>query len=257
MMWSPSYQPELYHHGIKGQKWGVRRYQPYADGSFGKTGRRIQRAERIAERGTPRSYGRAMTKLSRLGGEASSKYAEYSERYNALVTKHHKARDAGKDKKAARLEAKAWKMRAKLEVENANRKVAIKKFAKLGADAAEKGYDIKLTPEYRQSAKARRDQMTAQYCLGIIGNVAVVAANTAADSDYRKAHNTDFSPYAYSSLRTKVTKNKNSTSKTFSAPSSVTPSKGSVAKTVAKDAVRTDMANYYSLHSRWRREGDW
>lgn len=25
--WIPTYQPELYHHGIKGQKWGVRRFQ--------------------------------------------------------------------------------------------------------------------------------------------------------------------------------------------------------------------------------------
>lgn len=30
---------ELYHHGIKGQKWGVRRYQ-YADGTYTPAGRK-------------------------------------------------------------------------------------------------------------------------------------------------------------------------------------------------------------------------
>lgn len=33
--WFPTYQPELYHHGIKGQKWGVRRFQPYPKGYTG------------------------------------------------------------------------------------------------------------------------------------------------------------------------------------------------------------------------------
>lgn len=36
--WAPSCQPELYHHGIKGQKWGVRRYQNY-DGTRTKAGK--------------------------------------------------------------------------------------------------------------------------------------------------------------------------------------------------------------------------
>ena len=35
---------ELYHHGIKGQKWGVRRYQN-ADGSLTAAGKRRQRKE--------------------------------------------------------------------------------------------------------------------------------------------------------------------------------------------------------------------
>lgn len=34
--WRPTYQPELYHHGIKGQKWGIRRFQNYPKGYRGK-----------------------------------------------------------------------------------------------------------------------------------------------------------------------------------------------------------------------------
>ena len=32
-------QYELYHHGVKGQKWGIRRYQ-YADGSYTPVGKK-------------------------------------------------------------------------------------------------------------------------------------------------------------------------------------------------------------------------
>lgn len=44
-MWQYNYGPELAHHGIKGMKWGVRRYQNY-DGSYTKKGlERYNKAE--------------------------------------------------------------------------------------------------------------------------------------------------------------------------------------------------------------------
>lgn len=208
--WMPvEYSSELYHYGVLGMKWGVRRYQPYADGSFGKGGKTIQKANRIAEKGNARSYARAMNKLSTIRGESQSKRAEYTDKYNTLVDKQAWAKAIGKDKKAAKLEAKAWKMRAKLEVENANAEVATKTWQKIGKNAVEKGYSVKLTDQYKYSKKARRDIMISQYILGLAGNVATTAAVTASDKEFRSKYGTDYSPYAYTRTKAKVKPSKN------------------------------------------------
>lgn len=52
--------PELYHHGIKGQKWGVRRYQNY-DGTLTAAGRRrLERADmRYVRKNEKKAYKQA------------------------------------------------------------------------------------------------------------------------------------------------------------------------------------------------------
>ena len=48
-VWAQTYQPELYHHGVKGQKWGVRRCQPYPKGYTG-SGKEIKEAKKAAKK---------------------------------------------------------------------------------------------------------------------------------------------------------------------------------------------------------------
>ena len=57
---------ELYHHGIKGMKWGIRRYQN-ADGSLTNAGKK--RAER------------KLNKLFKKSDKAISKYKSYDRQY--------------------------------------------------------------------------------------------------------------------------------------------------------------------------------
>ena len=43
---------ELYHHGILGQKWGIRRFQPYQPGAKVKGGKEVGKATKVKQRGS-------------------------------------------------------------------------------------------------------------------------------------------------------------------------------------------------------------
>ena len=56
-MWSYNYSDELYHHGIKGQRWGIRRYQN-KDGTLTPAGKkRAAKLEAEYEKVTGKKMG--------------------------------------------------------------------------------------------------------------------------------------------------------------------------------------------------------
>lgn len=80
---------ELYHHGILGQKWGVRRYQN-ADGSLTKAGKKhYARQEKRAEAKAERNAKKAAIKESKQDYKTSSdeflKKMSAGERFCALM----------------------------------------------------------------------------------------------------------------------------------------------------------------------------
>lgn len=72
---------ELYHHGIKGQKWGIRRYQN-EDGSLTKAG--IKRYEKAAERAE--KYYKNKTKEYRNSKDFSDRKRQHDEEFKKANT---------------------------------------------------------------------------------------------------------------------------------------------------------------------------
>ena len=71
------YESELYHHGIKGQKWGVRRWQN-SDGTFNEAGKKRYFADSV------QTYNKAYNKANRTQEAADKAEREMKDAYKAL-----------------------------------------------------------------------------------------------------------------------------------------------------------------------------
>lgn len=143
-------EPYLAHHGIRGQKWGVRRYQN-EDGSLTSAGK---------SRYSTDSAKKATKSLNRIEKEN----AKLKTKSAIARIKANKAYQKGKDSKS-----ESYAKRAK-EYDDAV-KAGEKLTKSLASDASKRGYSIRSNDVTRYTHIGR--QITANLLFGPAGNVAV------------------------------------------------------------------------------------
>ena len=118
IFWKPSVQLELYHHGIKGQKWGVRRYRN-ENGRLTPLGNRKRlnmevKGDKAFSEGRIQKAGKYYSKAAKIEGltdqELAKKYSSYSKAEKKASKSDYMSDES---KRIYREEAQLWKNREK------------------------------------------------------------------------------------------------------------------------------------------------
>ena len=155
---------QLYHHGIKGQKWGVRRFQ-YEDGILTPAGRArydVGPAELKSKRKIAKRLNAADNMISD---------AEYVKRRAAnKIEKYEKKRSKYEGKDSKRAQRKTEKLNKKIEAQKSTQKSAEKtqkEVRKIRDQVIKKavaaGMDVKSTPQYKDAQSVRKMLRTMSY----------------------------------------------------------------------------------------------
>ena len=155
---------ELYHYGIKGQKWGVRRWQN-SDGTFNAAGKK-----RYFDTSSAKSITKSLNKIERQNAKLTNKSA-------IAKIKAEKAYQKGNDKKYQKYTQRAKDMDEAIKAGNDASKKIIE-------NAVKNGYQINSRSVTRYTGVGK--QVAATVLLPGIGNTTLLALDAYRGGTYGK-----------------------------------------------------------------------
>lgn len=153
------YNKELYHYGVKGMKWGVRRYQN-EDGSLTNAGKK-RNHKVVAKYADAENKARTMAARMKAQDKLEESFRKYAKSCKESTDKHRDALDRMIDyeepylDELGRLEYKYRSKRGSIDIED---NIPVKDWEVIKRQAAKKvGYDEKVYKRLRADYEKARD----------------------------------------------------------------------------------------------------
>lgn len=129
----PPYPNELYHHGVLGMHWGIRRYQPYRKGDKVKGGKEVGKATKVEQRSIADQLRQKVSKVNKLSKEIHKGKLEKAQ-YKAELAQ---LKDAKKEVKRARRRQAEERIRERVR----ERREAINEEKRLEEERKERNFE--------------------------------------------------------------------------------------------------------------------